>query len=719
MHAEGTTYSESWHLVANLHLKLRSTVDVQRQFYRGEKWYVLRDPFNNRFFRVQPSAYDFIMRLQPDRTVEEVWIAGMKEFPETAPGQADVVMLLGQLYSMNLLETEVSPDTRQIFSRYSTNRRKELLSRLMNIMFIRLPLFDPEKLLTRFSWLIHRILSVPGAVVWFITLCWAAKLVADNADIAFDSAQAVLASDNLFLLYLGLIFVKAFHELGHAAVCHRYGGEVHTMGLMFMIFTPLPYMDATSSWGFRSRWQRAFVGAAGMLAELFVASLAAIYWAISAQGPLHSLAYNIMFVASVSTLLFNANPLLRLDGYYILSDLLDIPNLHIRSTEHLKYLLEHFLFKYSGARPSAKNRRETIELSLYGFLSAIYKVVIFLGITLFVADKWLILGTLLAIVGVVTGVLLPTIKFISYLFVDARLMQCRRRIIALSTLLLAVVTVLTVFIPFPHNVSAPGVVESFPDIKVVNMASGYVNEYLVKPGEYVVAGQPLVRLESRALDFEVKAAESRVAEMRVRERQALGKRIADLKPVLKELQAAQASFADLQLNKTELIVRARANGIWIPANKESVSGLWVERGRYLGDIVGGDRFRFAAVVPQEEASEVFQAAVKSVEVRLWGEAYRSIRANEVRLIPYQHEKLPSPALGLQGGGNVPVIATSQQGNDNAAEPFFLVNALLEPNSGVHLLHGRSGNIRFTLAPEPLLFQWSRYLYQLFQKRYRR
>jgi putative peptide zinc metalloprotease protein len=257
--------------------------------------------------------------------------------------------------------------------------------------------------------LIHRILSPLGLGVWIVTLCWAAKLVADNADIAFDSAQAVLASDNLFLLYLGLIFVKAFHELGHAAVCHRYGGEVHTMGLMFMIFTPLPYMDATSSWGFRSRWQRAFVGAAGMLAELFVASLAAIYWAVSGTGALHSLAYNIMFVASVSTLLFNANPLLRLDGYYILSDLLDIPNLHIRSTEHLKYLLEHFLFKYSGARPSAKNRREMIELSLYGVLSSIYKVIIFLGITLFVADKWLILGTLLAIVGVVTGVLLQNV----------------------------------------------------------------------------------------------------------------------------------------------------------------------------------------------------------------------------------------------------------------------------------------------------------------------
>ncbi len=717
MQTDGTTYSESWHLVANLRLKLRSTVAVQRQFYRGEKWYVLRDPFNNRFFRVQPSAYDFIMRLNADRTVEEVWIACMEEFSQTAPGQADVVMLLGQMYSMNLLDTDVSPDTRQMFSRYALTRRKELQSQIMNILFIRLPLFDPEKLLERFSWLVHRIITPFGAALWGLTFLVAAKMVVDNADTALDSAQAVLAPDNLFLLYLGLVFVKTCHEIGHAVACHRYGGEVHTMGIMFMLFTPLPYMDATSSWGFRSRWHRAFVGAAGMIAELFVASLAAVYWAVSGQGALHSLAYNIMFVASVSTVLFNANPLLRLDGYYILSDLLDIPNLSARSTEYIRYLLEHYIFKFSGAISSAKNRHEAIELSLYGILSAIYKVMISLGIILFIADKWLILGTILAIVGVVTGVLLPTIRFISYLFIDSRLLQCRRRIIAQSVIFVALFILLTVLLPFPHNIYAPGVVESFPDIKVVNMVSGDVKEYLVKPGQPVVVGQPLVRLENRDLAFAVKSAESRVVEMKVKERQALGKTIADLKPVLKELRAAEASLADLQRNETELIVRARGSGIWIPASKEAISGLWVERGRYMGDIVGGDRFQFAAVVAQEEVSDLFDASVRSVDVRLWGEAHQSIGTEEVRLIPYQHEKLPSPSLGQSGGGNVPVRAASQQGVDNAAEPFFLVNALLEKNSGVHLLHGRSGNIRFSLEPEPLIVQWSRYIYQLFQKRY--
>lgn len=712
------TYSESWHLVAHLRLKLRSTVEVQRQFYRGEKWYVLKDPFNNRFFRLRPSAHDFIMRLGAERTVEEVWIACMEEFPQTAPGQVDVVSLLSELYAMNLLEADVAPDTRQVFSRYTSSKKKEIYSQLMNIMFIRVPLFDPEALLKKCSWLIHRVLSSAGAAVWVIVLLVAVKMVADNADTALDSAQAVLAQENLFLLYLALFFVKSFHELGHTIVCHRYGGEVHTVGFMFMLFTPLPYMDATSSWGFRSRWQRAYVGAAGMIAELFVASLAAIFWAVSGQGTLHSLAYNIMFVASVSTILFNANPLLRLDGYYILSDLLDIPNLQVRATEQLKYLLERYIFKYDGAHSPAKDKRESIELSLYGILSSIYKVFIFIGITLFVADKWLILGTIMAITGIVTGVLVPIYRFISYLFIDHRLLQCRRRIIAFSTLFLACFTLLTIVLPFPHNVNAPGVVESYPDIKVINLVSGSVTEYLVQPGQHVVTGQPLVRLENWDLNYLIRSAEARVAEIRVRERQALGKRISDLQPVLKELQAAQATLTELQRNEADLVVRARGNGIWIPASMESISGLWVERGKYIGSIVGGDRFMFAAVVPQEEASELFDASVRSVKVRLWGEAYRTVNTEKVILIPYQHQKLPSAALGQQAGGSVAVTLDPMQGGSNAAEPFFLVNALLEKNSGVHLLHGRSGNIRFSLVPEPLFMQWRRHLSQLFQKRYR-
>src|SRR5205085_6418982 len=164
-----------------------------------------------------------------------------------------------------------------------------------------------------------RLLYSPlGALVWLIVIGAAGKVALDNAQALKEQSQGILDPGNLFLLYVGMVLTKTVHEFGHAFACRRFGGEVHTMGIMFMIFTPMPYVDATSSWSFRSRWHRVVVGCAGMIHELFLAAIATFVWANTGQGALHSLAYNMMFISSVSTLVFNINPLMRFDGYYIM-----------------------------------------------------------------------------------------------------------------------------------------------------------------------------------------------------------------------------------------------------------------------------------------------------------------------------------------------------------------------------------------------------------------
>jgi len=713
------TFSENWHLVAGLRIELRTTVDMHRQLFRGEKWYVLRDPFNNRFFRIAPPAYDFIVRLRADRTVEETWLDCLEHFPETAPGQEEVIRLLGQLYAMNLLlASDVTPDSKRLFERYTRTRQREVRSRLLSIMFVRVPLFDPEAILRRFSWMIRGIFSPLSGAVWLIAVLWAAKIVVDHADTVFARAQAVLAPDNLFLLYLGLVLVKTVHELGHAAACHRFGGEVHTMGLMLLIFTPLPYMDATSSWGFRNRWHRVLVGGAGMQAEIFVAALAVLYWAHTGEGTLHSLAYNIMFVASVSTVLFNGNPLLRFDGYYILSDMLDIPNLHIRASQQLRHLIEGPVFGCKNSYSPAKDQREMVELTLFGIMSWCYRILIFTGIILFVSDKWLIVGVAMAAIGILSWVVRPMVHLAGYLLANPRLQRCRARALGVTFTVLIVIAIVLVFLPIAQKVYAPGVVEAVPHLQVVNQVSGYVMETLVQPGERVETGRPLIRLENRELQLKIESAEAKLEEIKALEQQALGKKIADLEPIQKQLLAVKANLEELKQDKHDLIVRARESGIWISSRMESLVGRWVERGYNLGAIVGEHRFRFSAVVPQAEAAEVFDGRVDRVEVRIWGEAGRSVGVENVKLIPYQHEKLPSPALGWLGGGEIPVDLERSGDSANAAEPFFLVQTHLQESPAVHLVHGRSGKIRFSLAPKPLLIQWGRQLYQMLQKRYR-
>ncbi len=338
MKKQGTTFSESWHRVAGLKVSLHPTVIVRKQLFRGETWYVIQDPFNNQYARLRPEAHDFVIRLRPDRTVGEVWEECLNRHPDDAPGQEDVIQLLTQLYFANLIYSQMPADSAKMFERYKRRRQREIKSKLLSIMFIRLPLFDPDNILKKLVPLFRLLISPVGAVVWIAVVGAAIKLLVDRFDTATSQVQGVLSPDNLVLLYVGLVVLKTLHELGHAAVCRRFGGEVHTLGVMLLVFTPLPYMDATSSWSFRSRWQRALVGGAGMLTEVLVAALATFAWAYTGPGAIHSLAYNMMFIASVSTVVFNANPLLRFDGYYILSDLLDIPNLHTRSRSHLRHL---------------------------------------------------------------------------------------------------------------------------------------------------------------------------------------------------------------------------------------------------------------------------------------------------------------------------------------------------------------------------------------------
>ena len=168
----------------------------------------------------------------------------------------------------------------------------------------------------------------------------------------FSQSQGLLAPSNLVYLYLCLIVLKVFHELGHAAMTKRFGGEVHVMGVMFLVFTPLPYMDASASWAFRNKWHRILVGSAGMIVELFFASIAAWFWVYSGEGAVKSIAFNVMMIGSISSLFFNGNPLTRLDSYYILSDWLEIPNLGERAKKQWFFCIEKFFF---GTLTESKN----------------------------------------------------------------------------------------------------------------------------------------------------------------------------------------------------------------------------------------------------------------------------------------------------------------------------------------------------------------------------
>ncbi len=713
--SDNRTFSESWYRIADERVSLRTHVKARRQYFRGEKWFVLYDPFSNQFFRLRPAAYDFVARLTLDRTVEEVWKESLTHNPDEAPGQEDVLQILSQLHHTSLLQYRSTGDTNQLFERYRKRRQKEISSSFLNIMFARLPLWDPDEFLKRTK-LIGRILFGPlGGLVWIALVFMAGKLAIENAGALWDQRQGILAPGNLALLYLSFAFTKVFHELGHAYVCRRYGGEVHTMGIMLLVFTPVPFVDATAAWSFRNKWQRIYVGAAGMMVEILIAAIAVFVWANTGPGMIHSLAYNVMFTASISTIIFNANPLLRFDGYYILSDGLDIPNLHPRSSRQLSHWFEKYVFGYSKSLSPANNTFESWNLGIFGVLSQAYRVYISFSIIIFVMNEYLLVGAIMALFCLVSWVIVPLGKLFHYLSTSPKLERTRWRAIGMTACIAWILITFIGLLPFPNHFKAPGILRAHEFSQVAPEESGYVATVLVQTGEIVQPGQPLLILENEELDIQLRMARAQYRQAQILARRAREGGSAELRSILAHIVSVRQAMDRLRSRLSALTIRAEISGTWIAPDVGKMKGVWVERGQRIGQIVDESSFEFVAIVAQAEVSRLFEESIEHCRIRLQGQAGREMVASSINVIPGEHTQLPSAALGYSGGGDVPVDMSDPSGA-RASESFFEVKASLPWDAEARLFHGRSGRIRFDLPAEPLANQWIRKLRQLLQRR---
>ena len=222
-------------------------------------------------------------------------------------------------------------------------------------------------------------------------------------------SDRVLSPRNLFLLALLYPLIKLLHELGHALSTKVWGGEVHEMGVMLLVLMPIPYVDASAASAFRSRRRRVLVGAGGIVVELFLAALAMFAWLNMEPGILRAAAYNIMLIGGVSTVLFNGNPLLRYDGYYILADLIEIPNLGQRSTRYLGYLLQRYLLGIATVESPVTAPGEKGWFLAYGPVAFCYRIAVLVGLVLLVSSRFFIVGILIGIWGAISLLLVPVL----------------------------------------------------------------------------------------------------------------------------------------------------------------------------------------------------------------------------------------------------------------------------------------------------------------------
>ncbi len=727
MPVDRPTFSESWYRVAELKPRLRSLVQSYRQRYRGRTWHVLRDSANNKFFRLDEASYHFVGLLNGQRPVADAWKVCCEQLGDSAPTQGEAIQLLGQLYQSNLLDADLPADAAGMFERFKKRQRKEIGGYFMNLLFSRIPLIDPDHFLDRWTKVFGWCFGPVGLFLWFVLLASGLWSVAGRVDELWDQKSGILDAANLPLLYVSMILIKAIHEFGHGFACKHFGrqshsgGEVHTMGIMFIVFMPLPYVDATSAWSLRNKWHRAFIGAAGMYVEVAIGAAAAIIWANSAPGTVtHALAYNMIFIAGVTTILFNANPLIKFDGYYILSDLLETPNLAQRSKDFLYYLVKKFVYGVRRPRDPSHSRGERFWLVFYAITAAIYRVFISVSIILFVVDALKYMGILLALSGVIGWVIVPLFKWAHYLLANPELHRVRGRAQFATVLFFAVLIGTLGFIPAPYHGRGEGVVEPGQIEMVFAGTDGFIDTVLPSATVVQSDGVELVATSNYEMQIERRRLLAERGLYEAYYRQARSDEPAQAQIVQAQIQAVNEQLVRVNEKLSALRIQPRINGVWVSENADRLAGSYIQQGQPIGLLADTHRLLIRVTTDQYVGPQVMIDAQEGsmVQMRVRGRPEVLVQGKVVKVLKAARRELPSAALGFAGGGSIAIDSEDNQGT-LAQEPFFEVQIepVIEDGAAVPLYAGQRVVARFDLPDTPLLTQWWLTIRQVIQQRF--
>jgi putative peptide zinc metalloprotease protein len=708
-------YSASWYRVAELRPRLRGHVRIHRHNYRGERWYVLEDRVSRRMHRFNAVAYYAIGLMDGRRRLQEIWESALGKFGDDAPTQDEMIRLLGQLHGADVLQADVAPDVAEILRRSRRSAKSLWRQNLLSPLALRFPLFDPERLLERWLPFYRPLFGWAGAIIWCLVVGSAALAAAQHwSELSGDFADRVLAPQNLLLMYLTFPLLKLCHEFGHACATRAWGGEVHEMGVMFLVLMPIPYVDASAASAFAQARRRAVVGAAGMMVELFLASIALFLWLEAQPGVARAVLYNVMLIAGISTVFFNANPLLRHDGYYILCDVLQMPNLRNRANEYLGYLVNAKLFGLGTPAPEATTA-EKYWLVLFAVASFVYRTFVMVAIAVFIASRYMVVGVLLALWAVVTSFLLPIAKGLGYVLLHSRVRAKRARAVAVTAGIAAGMALFLFVLPLPLWVNAEGVIGVPEEARVRAGADGFVRQVLFEPGRIVSRGTPLVAAEDFELASRILVLEARLRLLEVRAHAELQEDRVRWLVTREEIAATRAELAYARERHSALTVRSAVSGEFVLAAASDLPARYVRKGQDLGYVVPAGMTTARVLVSQDEIDLVRQRTER-VRIKLAGRLYDTYEAKIRREVPAASDRVVNLAMSSAGGGAAALDPQASQQQQARTLGTWFEYELELPTTRAFVL-GEHVYARFELGSEPLAWRGYRAIRQLFLRRF--
>jgi putative peptide zinc metalloprotease protein len=714
-----------------LTIRKRPDLLARRQHYLGRSYWVVKDPVGLNYFRFQDEEYAILQMLDGAISLDEIKERFEAEFPPQKITLEELQQFLGMLHRSALVVADVGGQGRELRQRRDERKRKELLAALTNILCIRFKGFDPERLLRR----LYPFVAWFFSPVFFVLCSVLALSAASLVIVEFEVFRAKLPEfyqffsiHNAFLLAVVLAATKVMHEFGHGLACTHFGGECHEMGVMILVLTPCLYCNVSDSWMLPSKWQRAAIGAAGIYVEVVLSSICTFLWWFSEPGLFHNLCLNVMFISSVSTIIFNANPLLRYDGYYILADLMEIPNLRQKATSILSRKMSEWCLGMEPPEDPFLPQRNQAFFALYSVAAAAYRWVVTFSICwflykLFQSYNLKIVGQGVVLMSLYGLLIMPLWRVGKFFYIPGRIEQVKKPRFYTSLGILVTFLLAVFFMPLPHSVICTLEMQARDANPVYVDVAGTLASIDVKSGEQVAAGWQLAQLRSIDVDLAMAKLEGSADEYHTRLDSLLRQsfrdhRVADQIPQVQEaLAAVEDQLKQKRRDLERLRLVAPVAGTVLPPtftphreqNDEKLPawsgtpldpdnlGATLEQGVLFCQV--GDPKRLEAVLVVDQADRNIIRNGQQVDVKLEGFPSKTFHS-EIAEIAESELKVTPQRLSTKSGGELPTKTDPHTGVESPMSTSYQARVPIDDSEGLILL-GIRGQARVYTAWIPL------------------
>lgn len=637
-------------------LKLRADLSIVRQVQNGEVSFIVKDPVSRKYFRFREIEHAVLSRLNGERSSQEVLNEVLCKLPDCGLALKDVEAFGRSLKKLDLLEKSAAEKNLMLLEKVRDQRQQKLKrsgNPLSDVLFMHFHLFDPDAFFAKVLPYVSFMWSRPVVLFSLAMFAFAGYLNGRG----FDEFAAGLAglygfvgyqASDYVLIWLMSIVTILFHEFGHGLTCKRFGGEVHDLGLMVVFFNPAMYCNVSDAYTFENRRHKIYVTAAGGYVELWIWSIATIVWSMTIRGSdLHTLAFMVMVVSGVSTLAFNFNPLIKLDGYYALVDVLGIANLRDNAIKWVKTWLQRHLFRLDVPTVEVDPRTQRI-YAIYGTLAVVYMV--FMAVVMIVMMKGLFLGKmhllgvpffLIMIYTMYGAMLMRFAGFLQGVWTRKRETLMARKKLAWLGLPLLLALGMGLFAKMPTVIHQEFKLESAARAAVRPVVAGRVASVLVRTGDRVEKGQIVAMLANPELEAKVEAQRAQLSEQDFSMAKArYAGNVTEIMTLEAQALAQGERLQQSRADRDKLALRAPIEGVVVTPRLQDMVGGDMAPGNMLLEVVEDRKMEAILMLAEHDVGEA--EAGQDVELAFRAHGLLPIRGTIRAIAPVAQPKDEGP-----------------------------------------------------------------------------